>query len=571
MRRMLRKSLLAKLLVSHAIVIVVTLLGVSLLSTRLFGEYHFSLRERELFAMGEEIADSIAHHKAIDESFLGIMDRFLGARIVVVDPEGYVVASTSAKVPRGGRVHGDPRAPDLPLSQSFGEPMLSVSVPIVSSGENTGGLILSSPVTGLNESVDALKRLMLYAAAGAIVLSTLSAYALSRSISKPLQAMTQATAHMVSGDFSKRLSVSSEDEVGRLAERFNHMAAALEHTISDLAREKAKIESVLKSMSEGVIALREDGSIDLVNDRARHILNIPQQALGTPVADIQQGGALSHLVAQVVESGESGTIEFGHGETHLLAQATPLDEPGGMRRVVIVLQDITKNIQLDMIRTELLKDLSHELRTPISSIQVLAEALKDDVAGDEHSKKHYIDSVYEQAKRLAALVKDLLDLALLETSGRFSEAAATDVAQAAQKAVQTLDPGERRVTLRIEENIGFVLADEARLVQAISSLLDNALKYSPKESEVHLLVERAQTGVRVSVEDRGYGISEHDLPHIWERFYRADKSRARSSGGAGLGLSLVKRIAEFYGGSVSVTSKLQEGSVFSITLPSAPC
>lgn len=585
-----RRSLLAKLLLSHTMVAVITLLALSLLSSKLVSDYYFSWTEAQLTSRGEEIATFLSTGGLMpDRRWLEMLDRFADARLIVVDAEGQILAASSPRVPIGARVAPDemvmpPRrsasAPDE-ATRRFGEPMLSVTVPIVKGSTTIGNLVLSSPVRGVNTAINAVRYLILYAAAGAIVLSTALAYTAARSIARPVNEISRVALKMVEGDLRQQIPVKSSDEIGQLAANFNRMASALDQTVKALGSEKAKIENVLANMSEGVVATDLDGNAILMNKRAREVLGTGDNA--TP--DLYQGAggeALRALITEVTGTGVASAMEFQVGARYIVAHASPLGGPqqglaqGSQQEpepplagIVIVLQDATRLMEAEELRTQLLANVAHELRTPLTSISAYAQALQDDLARDEVMRQKFISTIQKESARLNRLVTDLLDLSIMQSGKAEWPVGPVNVADLIARVVESHRTSGRTIVVDADDGLPPAASNEARLEQVLNNLLDNAAKYSPKEAPLVVRARATGSYLVVSVVDRGPGIPEADLPHIWERFYRVDKSRSRSEGGAGLGLAIVKEVVEAYGGTVGVDSQEGQGSVFWFTLPLA--
>lgn len=585
-----RRSLLSKLLLSHTMVAVITLMALSLLSSKLVSDYYFSWTEAQLKSRGDEIATFLSSGGLTpDRRWLEMLDRFADARLIIVDMEGQILAASSPGIPIGTRVAPDEmvmpprRSTSAPAeaTRRFGEPMLSVTVPIVRGSTTIGNLVLSSPVRGVNTAVNAVRYLILYAAAGAIVLSTVLAYTAARSIARPVNEISRVALKMVEGDLRQQIPVRSGDEIGQLAANFNRMASALDQTVKALGSEKAKIENVLANMSEGVIATDLDGKAILMNKRAREVLGTGDTA--TP--DLYQGAggeALRALITEVTGTGIASAMEFQVGARYIVAHASPLGGPQqGLPQgsqpeseppisgIVIVLQDATRLMESEELRTQLLANVAHELRTPLTSISAYAQALQDDLARDEVMRQKFITTIQKESARLNRLVTDLLDLSIMQSGKAEWPVGPVNVVDLTARIVESYRTSGRTIVVDADHGLPPASGNEERLEQVLNNLLDNAAKYSPTDAPLVVRVRATASHLVVSVVDRGPGIPEADLPHIWERFYRVDKSRSRSEGGAGLGLAIVKEVVEAYGGRVGVDSEEGQGSVFWFTLPLA--
>lgn len=571
---------------SYVVVIAVALAVLGLLLPRLLDDYFVAAREAELVRKGREIARALAMVgggalRPPEDAWMEAMDRSLDARVFVVGTDGLVVASTSRRVPSGTRLLAADAAACLRgevvrrrgYDPRLGESVVSVAVPLEIGGRPVGGVVLSSPVAGLSDTVRAVTRLLAYAAAGAVSVAALAGYVLSGSISRPLREVSRAALRMARGDFRQRVRVASDDEIGRLASDFNYLAATLDRTVTALAEEKAKLESILANMAEGVLATDAEGRLLLANGRARRLLGIGEGHAGRTLAELGQA-ALADVVSGVLASGVPESVELTLGDKTLLAHASPLAGTGGdVRGCVLVCQDVTDLTRLEKLRRELLADVSHELRTPLTCIQGFAEALKDGVVEDEETRGRYLATIHEEAVRLGRLVHDLLDLSLLQNGGAAWTLGPVDVAAVVRRVAARFEAeaAERGLELAVDAPDGLprVVGNEDRIEQAVENLVSNAVKFTPAGGRVEMRAADRGTGVAVTVRDTGPGIPPGELDRVWERFYRVEKSRARAHGGAGLGLAIVKQIVEAHGGKVMAESEPGRGSLFGFTLPLA--
>jgi two-component system phosphate regulon sensor histidine kinase PhoR len=368
-------------------------------------------------------------------------------------------------------------------------------------------------------------------------------------------------------------------EVRETIAEFNAMVAQADRTITDLDRGKNTLEAVLAHMSDGLLILDADGALVLVNPAAERIFGITAStAIGRRLIEVVHHFELDALVRQAIRERVPLTRELEvHQPEHrvLRVQANPVrGSRGEFLGIVVAAQDVTDLRRTDLIRQEFIANVSHELRTPLASLRALAETLRDGAARDPEAGPRFLGRIVSEIDRLALLVNDLLDLSAIESGSAKMEIAPVSLGEVARDVATKFRPvAERRsIALRLEglDGLPDVWGDDARLVQALVNLVDNALKYTPAGGTVRLSGCLTGELVGLAVTDSGLGIAPEHLPRIFERFYRVDRSRSRALGGTGLGLSIVKHIATSHGGRVEVQSAEGRGSQFTLLIPRAP-
>ena len=413
-------------------------------------------------------------------------------------------------------------------------------------------------------------------AVGAILLTVLAAgigLISSQRISRTLQVMRASAEHFAAGDFSHRLHIPNTPEMGNLAATLNNMAAQLEDQISVVTQQRNEQEAILVSMQEGVLALDSQAYVIAMNPAAESLLAV--QARGRTVQEVIRNVGLQRLLTDAVSKAEPTTGEIvlrGDEERFLQVTATALREAAGRDLgMLVVLNDITRLRRLENIRRDFVANVSHELKTPITSIKGFVETLRDGALDDRPRADRFLEIVARHADRLHAIIEDLLSLSRLEQNNQIAEVPRPEVQLSAIVEAALLDcsakAAARQVTVVPSCVPGLhVKANAPLLEQAIVNLLDNAISYSNADGTVWLTARQENGEVRIDVRDEGIGIASEHVPRIFERFYRTDKARDRASGGTGLGLAIVKHIAQIHDGQVSVASEVGQGSTFSLHL-----
>lgn len=588
------KSLFRKLFISYVGIIILTLAVISLVLSALFSNFYYASKEKELISQGQELAGLLSasleenkNREAVD-FMLGALRSRRPTQIFIIDREGLSVPGNLGLSPPYPGLSLEP-AESAKLLQGqlitwqrynrrLNQTILAAAVPFSLRKQVAGAILLFTPVANIRETIVAVRRLILYSAGVTILLALIPGYFLSRSISSPIRQMSALTLEMARGNFRQQVPVTSRDEVGQLAENFNHLAVNLEQTMSTLLQEKAKSENILANLAEGVVATDQQGRVILLNPGAERVLELKQEvALHQPLQEIRGCQSLGDLFLEAMAAGEQREREFtlASGKIVLLVRVTPLlEEEKGIYGAVGVLQDITDFKKLEQLRRDFIADVSHELRTPLTSIQGFSEALLDGVAGDGPMQEEYFKVIHRESLRLNRLINELLDLARLEAGKINWELNPIEMPDLFTEVLFKLKPQLEEKQIRVEQEIApdvpVVPGNEERIEQVLINLLENAIRFSLPGGTIKIQAAFYVNEVKINVSDQGPGIPEKDLPYIWGRFYRVEKSRSRTLGGIGLGLAIVKQIVENHGGNVAVSSREGAGSTFSFTLPVAP-
>ncbi len=581
---MINRSLVGKLWLAIVVLIIMVMFFLGVFLSQFFGDFYFSLKSQELVRNGTEIADMItsAPDRQEWQEELTMISRYIDAKIVVTDRRGLIRSCT---IQGGGMHRGDKLMyPDVEkilegdiVTQRGEYPglemtVLSVGVPIKVKNQVIGAVFLHSPVEPVTDTVKTVQKFIMYGTVGTIILATILAFILSKKVTKPVLDMNRVAMEMARGNFRERVIPESQDELGLLGNTLNFLSAELQKNIEALSTEKDQLESIIRSMTDAVVTFDINGSVLLINPPARELFKLRTETGTLHINDFSAVPVVTEMFREALSGKKEMKGEIPFEERTLKVVLAPLrNQDGDIRGIVAVLQDVTKEKRLEMLRREFVANVSHELRSPLSLLQGYVEALADGLAENEEERGQYLDILLDETLRLRRLVNDLLDLTQMETGNmtmRFDKISLSELIKRVTDRLRPLfaEKGKEMI-IAVPDDIPPVSGDEDRLQQVLVNLLDNAAKFTPEGGVVRVSAVTGHDRVDISVTDSGPGIPETELEQVWERFYKADKARTRDeAGGTGLGLAIVKNIIQAHRGSVSVTSEPGRGTTFKVSL-----
>lgn len=586
------KSIVSRLWLSVVLVVVALLVVLGLLLSQLFDNFYLNLQAQNLIQQGQNLGKLVLSSPSDAELLrdLALVEDFLNANVVIMDKSG-LIQSVSPGMMRMHRWGGQgwqrltpPQAAAVLAGRTVvmrgyqpgvNATVLTVAVPIKVGDEVVGAVYLYAPLAPITRTIADVRRLILYGILVTLVVATVLAFFLSRRISRPLIHMERAAQAMAAGDFSPRVNVGTDDEVGRLGQALNHLAEELARTLDALGAERDQLANILGSMTDGVITFDAGGAVLLFNPpAASYLAPLTELAVGQRLGLDIILPELEEAFRQVVQTGTVQGAEITVGAKVLACRLAPLTDPRGtVRGVVSVLLDMTRERRLEEMRREFVANVSHELRTPLTYLQGYTEAILDGLAADPAEEKKYLKIILDETLRLRRLVSDLLDLSRIEAGQLALEKGEVNVAELCREVAEKVRPLAEEKGIRLELDIPAALpaawGNADRLQQVLINLLDNALRHTRAGGKVAVTAKVQGEELAVSVHDTGPGIPPEDLPYIFERFYKVEKARTRTTAGTGIGLAIVKGLVEAHGGRVWVESTPGKGSVFTFTIPTA--
>jgi two-component system phosphate regulon sensor histidine kinase PhoR len=525
-----------------------------------------------------------------DETAIQELCRNLGStshtRLTVILPDGRVVGD-SEEVPAAMDNHRD--RPEIAtafagetgastrFSSTLDHLRMYVAVPVSdrsAAAEPVFVMRTSVSLDFLASLIRAVYVKIILAGMALALLAGVTSYLLSRSISRALKRLQEGAEAFAAGDLEQPLLVADTTEIAAVGDAMNHMARQLSERIDTIEGQRHELETVLSSMVEGVLAVDVQENVISLNQAGAKLLNQdPKKALGRSIQEVGRHPELTAMAQEALSGGgpierdlRLGTAADRWIQVHATGLIPEGENPIG---ALVVMNDITRIHNLENMRRDFVANVSHELKTPITSIKGYIETLIESPPTEAKDFDRFLGIINRQADRLDSIISDLLSLSRLEFNGgieRQSLPLGPVLERVRRDLVNRKPEAAKSVTLYCPDKMRAEI-NAPLFEQAVGNLLDNALKYSPAGSEVALACEEVGDEVHITVTDNGPGIAAEHLPRLFERFYRVDKARSRQMGGTGLGLAIVKHIAQAHQGRVTVTSQLGAGSTFSLILP----
>ncbi|WP_458412636.1 ATP-binding protein [Schinkia sp. CFF1] len=587
------RSVVGKLWITIILLVSAVLVLLTILLLQFFENFHVTEAERELTDLATKVA-KIMETYTKDELAFSIAWEVIdpSTKVLIVDGDGNYWYSPN-----------DEKLADLPLDFVQNDKELSgvltkqktvsklafppkiinktdevyneiliVGVPMSRVTGKHGGVFIYQSLDVVSQTSKETTKIITVSAGIAIILTTIFAFFLSSRVTAPLRIMREAAFEMAKGKFNAKVPILTHDEIGELALAFNRMGRQLEYHIEALNQEKEQLTSIISSMADGVITMNRQGDIIVSNPPAKKLLHAFYfEREGYDKAHQPLPNEMKDILEKVILTEKQQIAEISIQGTSWVVLMSPLYDQEAVRGAVAVLRDMTEERKLDKLRNDFIANVSHELRTPISMLQGYSEAIIDDIASTEEEKKEIAQIIYDESLRMGRLVNELLDLAKMQ-SGRIELHLEKVVVSAYFDRIIRKFQGVTKehginLSIHISDRDDVMFIDVDRIEQVLTNLIDNAIRHTSEGGDVIINVDSFPGGFQISVKDTGSGITEEDLPFVFERFYKADKARTRGRSGTGLGLAIAKNIVEAHKGRISVQSKLGEGTTFSFFIP----
>jgi len=536
-----------------------------------------------------EYDNLLNHQEDIQETIIDTWEFGFSEELSIVDNNFTIVASTNENIT------GENAAEVLDtnvLTTAFisgnmaeADGMLSGNIPVKhliypfggdGDGQCKGAVYIRADLSDIYDFSSESKFIFIYAMVLALFITAILGVLTSKSITDPINNVTEQAERMSYGDFSREVMVKSEDEIGRLAEMFNLLREKLDLTLSEMSNEKSKLETILKYMADGLLAVDLNGGIIHINPAAAQMLDLLPEDIEEFDYDQIMAKCGKHLTMEALLNGsKSGgaqdTFDF-RGSVFAMRYDRFKDENGQDKGVIIIIQDITERQKLESMQTDFVANVSHELKTPLTTIKSYTETLLDGAVEEPEIATSFLNIIDTEADRMNRLVKDLLQLSRLDHQRERWSMKETNLIALLKAAIPKVEltarQKEQHLNVLFDENAVIqVNVDKDRIEQVVLNLLSNAIKYTNDGGRIDIDVMETGGYVKVIISDNGIGISEADIPRVFERFYRVDKARSRAMGGTGLGLPISKQIVEEHHGILTIESQEGKGTTATMSLP----
>ena len=507
------------------------------------------------------------------------MARQSGLRITIIDPSGTVLAD-SERDPATMENHGQREEVQSALqgrvgqarrqSSTLGYNSLYVAVPISDGNRVLAVARVAQPLSTVDRASEEVGRTIILGGLVSIGLAVVLAVLIARSVTGPIKELTVVAGRMARGELDRRVGNYSQDEVGQLAVAFDTMADHLKSNIKEISAERNTLAAILSSMADGLMIVDGGGKVTMANEAAGALLHASPSALeGRSYVAALRDHELTAVLRSCLEerSQQSGTAWVGPDRRFLRLVATPLrDEQSG---ALALLQDLTEVRRVEAVRRDFIANVSHELRTPLASLKAIVETLEEGAVAEPEVAGDFLSKMHSEVDGMAHLVGELLELSRIESGQATLRLEPASPEPVVRRAAARLRPQAVRAGLDLETQLPSELpdvrADADRIEQVLVNLIHNAIKFTPDGGRITVGARQGDGEVVLWVADTGVGIDEKDLTRIFERFYKADRSRA--GGGTGLGLAIAKHIVQAHSGRIWAESTEGAGSTFYLSLP----
>ena len=588
-----KTKLIRQIFPAFLVIVVLSLSAVASYSTSYFKLFFLENSEKELMVRAKLLQNQFADILTADPQNLRLIDdrckdigNKTGTRVTVILSSGAVIGDSFGET---DLMENHLTRPEITAalkgkegisrrySATLDKNMMYIALPMIK-GEHIVAVVRTSlSVSIIDDKIRAVRNSIFLAMLATSLIAAVVSLFVSRHITRPIEEMKKSAAEFAKGNLGKRMAVPDSEELSELAAIMNQMAESLDEKIKAFENRSRELEAVHASMQEGVIAIDKDQRIITINQAAAKIFGFAAQDLKTRyILEAARNVGFQKFIQKALETHEPVEEDIlipGDGDLILNIHSSALYDTDNRRMgTLIIFHDITRIRRLEKMHKEFAANVSHELKTPLTSIMGFIETLQEMLSGNNTEEAgKFLDIIEKNVNRMVALINDLLSLSRLERlQGTHILFEPHNLASLICRAVNSCESGIRakNITLNIDcpKDLD-AMVDPILMEQAIINLVDNAVKYSAEDKVITISAIKNEGFIDIIVQDKGCGIDKDHLPQIFNRFYRVDKSRSRNEGGTGLGLAIVKHIVQYHRGKIDVQSAREKGSAFKISIP----
>ncbi|KMK74562.1 two-component system histidine kinase PnpS [Alkalihalobacillus pseudalcaliphilus] len=561
------------------------LAGLGIAIGQLFKEFHLDYTTERLQNDADLVSYLIEEDRLIDrdiQSFTNDVSQELDVRITIILMDGEVIGESSTdpslmenhlKRPEIAELLEGNTSREIRYSETVDNELLYLAVPIMDGEEMVGIVRLGLPTSDIQEMNKQIWMVLIISFSLAAAVIFLVIYRVTSQMIRPIESVTDVANELAKGNFKARTVEGEQDEIGQLTKSVNVLASNLEHITKRHQLQKERMETLIENMGSGLILINMRGDISLINKTCRDIFNENTDKWDHQLYhDVIENKEITQLIQSVFMSEEKVQKQLTFEEHFELKYydvhgAPVISHNGSFKGVAIVMHDITELKKLEQVRKDFVANVSHELKTPVTSIKGFSETLLDGAMYDEQFREKFLRIILKESERLQGLIHDLLELSKIEQQFFRLNLSRIKLAEAVEEAMTLLKDKSEEKSIELHLRVTgdtVVDGDFQRIKQIAINLINNAITYTPEHGRIDVLVKEERDQVVWSVSDTGIGITEQELHRIFERFYRVDRARSRNSGGTGLGLAIVKHLVEAHHAKIDVKSKVGEGTTFTL-------
>lgn len=576
---MFKRNIIFKLTAGFIGIVVISTLLIGIIALNIFKNNIYEIKRKNMIKHASDIA--MASKGKDFKDVMNLLDSVDNAKTWIVDSHGNIIkadltyinntdvkkaySSIIGKVLTGSEEYSEIYNP------YYKEYMMTAAVPIKDNNIITGAVILHSSLTDLSNSMNKFFIYIIFALSGEILLAGFMGYYFSRNITRPIKIINSSALELARGNYGIKTNIYQKDEIGELSDSFDLLSMKLEYTIGRLFEEKTKLNNVITSMSEGILAVDADFNIINMNQSAIDLLSLKDND-----TDIKVNSVLSELniTDECISSVSDNVIKSVKREylnKILNFSISPIrNNLNKAIGAVILIQDISEKEKLEQMRKDFISNVSHEFRTPLTVIKGNLESMVDGMTRPEYIKNTCV-TLLKETNRLERMVKDLLNLSRLESGKSEVDFTKLDINMVINDTIRSLKPLTDSkgidIQLSLHDDLPPLLSDYDKLKQLLIIFLDNGIKFSQDKGKLKVSSYISGRNFCITVEDNGIGIPEEEIQYLGEKFYKADKARVSDVEGTGLGLSIAKRLVKVLNGHFSIKSKLGKGTIITIMFP----